>query len=138
MPVVLTDKDKGKKFFIDLGDGSGSEGVYVVPQTDSDRDKMRRHFTERKVTRSGIQEQFDSAGFFHARLKQTIKDWVGFVDIEGNPISCTPENIVECAEMNSMLFIEILSNADRLAESGKAVTEKNSETGRNGASKTGQ
>jgi hypothetical protein len=135
MPKLLKTSDKEKTFFIDLGDGSGEEGVCVVPLTDTELDRLRRQFTERKVTRSGIREELDSTSFFHARLKRTIKAWKGFVDLDGKDIPCTPENIVECAEMNTMLFMEIISRMDRLAEEGQAVAEKNLGNGRSGISK---
>jgi hypothetical protein len=135
MPVLLKKEDKEKTFFIDLGDGTGTEGVYVLPLSDTELSSLRAQYTERKVTRDGIQERLDVNAFFHARLKRTIKDWVGFEDTDGKPIACTPENIVECAEMNTMLFAEIVSDIDRLAKTGKAVAEKNSGNGPSGPSR---
>lgn len=125
MPRVLTDQDKGKQFFIDLGDGTGKEGVYVVPMTDTEKDKLRQRYTKKTATRLGVRDELDSSSFYHARLKNLIKGWTGFVDREGTEIPCTPENIVMLAELNSPLFIEILDAADRLAEMGKEATEKN-------------
>lgn len=125
MPVVLTDNDKGKEFFIDLGDGTGAEGVYVIPMTDSEKDKLRQRFIKKKLTRYGRDDDFDASAFLHARLKLTIRDWTGFVDQDGKPIPCTPENIVALSEMNSFLFTDILDKVDRLAETGKEAAEKN-------------
>ena len=125
MPVLLTQDDKDKIFFIDLGDGSGEEGVGVSPMSDSEKDKLRQKFVTRRVTRYGVQEDFDGTGYYHARLKRMIKFWKKFNDRSGVLIPCTPENIVQCAEMNSALFMEIIEKTDRLAEHGQEVTEKN-------------
>ena len=122
---LLTNEDKDKIFFIDLGDGDGTEGVYVRVVSDSEKDKMRAAHTSRKVTRHGVQENVDTTSLYHARLKRTITDWVGFVDQTGQVIPCTPEKIVELAELNSGLFAEIISKADRLAEEGREAIEKN-------------
>ena len=125
MPVVLTKDDEGARFFIDLGDGTGSEGVYVTPMLDSEKEKLRRKFITKRVTRFGAQEETDAAGFYHARLKHLIKDWKGFVDLEGKAIPCTPENIVMLAEMNTLLFMEIVEKSERLAVEGRIDSEKN-------------
>ena len=125
MPKVLTRDDAGTTFFIDLGDGTGVEGVYIVPMSDTERDKLRKRFTTKKPTRNGLVDELDSAGFYHARLKNMIKDWVGFTDIDGNEVPCTPENIVNLAEMNTALFIEILQSADNAATDARKISEKN-------------
>jgi hypothetical protein len=125
MPKVLTNDDKGKQFFIDLGDGSGDEGVLVVPQSDSEKAALRKKFTKKTVTRNGMAEDFDFTAYYYARLKAVIKGWKKFTDRKGAEIPCTPENIVMCADMNSLLFIEILEKTDKLAEEGREVTEKN-------------
>jgi hypothetical protein len=125
MPVFLTDADKGKEFFIDLGDGTGAEGVIVVPVTGQERDELRRRFVKVKITRYGRDEEFDAVGYLHALSKRVIKGWKGFVDQAGNVVLCTSENIVALSEMNSAAFSDIMERVDRLAETGRQASEKN-------------
>jgi hypothetical protein len=54
MPVLLMESDKDKEFFIELGDGSGKEGVYACVISDSERDAMRRKHTTQVVSRNGV------------------------------------------------------------------------------------
>jgi hypothetical protein len=138
MPVLFRNSDKDKEFFIDIGDGSGAEGVFVTLLPDKERDQIRKECTTRTANLTGVQEKLDATLFFHKRLQRAIKRWIGFVDLEGKEIPCTAETIRECAELNVMKFLEISDAIDRLADTGKAVTEKNSVRGRNGISAPAQ
>jgi hypothetical protein len=129
MPVLLREADKDKEFFIELGDGSGKEGVFACVLSDNIRDELRRKHTTQIMNRNGIREELNATAFFHERLQRSIKRWVGFTDLSGKEIPCTAETIKECAEYNPAVFLDVVSALDRLATTGKLISEKNSKGG---------
>jgi hypothetical protein len=129
MPVLLRNCDKNKEFFIELGDGSGKEGVYAVVLPSSERDKLRDKYTKQTASRNGPKEVFDASGFILERMQLSIKRWVGFTDLDGKEIPCTKETIAECLDLNPTIFLDIAAQLDSLAENGRAAIEKNSKSG---------
>ena len=120
MPKILTDAYKDRTFFIPYT-ADKSEGMYVKPLTETMIQKLRNEASKE----SGGDEQLASAYLVRNMLKEAIKDWVGFVDMAGNPLPCTPEVIKEICECDSDFMGGLLLRIRNVARIGELEEVKN-------------
>ena len=117
MPKFVTQDFKDKELYFDLRPGGKGkkEGFWATPIFDS----------ERREKLQELQAEGKAEGLWIELLIDHIRKWVGFVDMNGADIPCTPENIRTLCESDFSAMMTIFQLITDAAATAQVVTEKN-------------
>lgn len=119
MPVFLTQEMKGKELFFDLaptGSKERKEGFWSLPIFESDRQAARQAL----IAAGGNDDKL-----WIFLLEKHITRWVGFKDMNGKDIPCTPENIRSLCDSDFATMLGFFNMILDAANTGKILAEKN-------------
>lgn len=120
MPRVLTDAYREKTFFIALT-ADKSEGVWVKPLSETDRNELRRN----TLKEAGGDADVATALLSCAYLQNAVVDWKGFTDARGNDLPCSAEIIKEVCRCDPDFTTGLLLRISNVARYGMLDDEKN-------------
>ena len=120
MPKILTDAYKDATFFVPYTDDK-SEGVYVRPQTETMRNRIRL----KAHKEAGADESISGALFIKSFLEEAVVGWTGFVDVAGAEIPCTSEMKAQICECDPDFAAGLVSRVCHVARLGEVDDEKN-------------
>lgn len=120
MPKILTDAYRDATFYVPYSEDK-REGVYVKPLTETAMGKMR----DEAAKEGGADDKLSSAIFVRKLLQASIKDWVGFYDVKGEPLPCTSEVIKEICECDSEFTGGLMLRIRNVARIGELEEAKN-------------
>ena len=117
MPILMTEQFKGKELYFDLRPGGKGEpeGFWAVGISESKRQELAR---QAEAKGKSNQTWMDL-------LVYAIKRWEGFVDLAGEEVPCTEDNIRMLCDSDHAMMLAVLNMVLEAARSGQYIAEKN-------------